>query len=161
MRRFLALAALAALAVPSLAAAQGPATVRGIVYSCHSGSPLESVPVILRSLTDGTVIRLNSDAHGRFVRVGVAPGRYLISAVGVVPRGPGVRASVTPASRLARLESDDVLDVRIGTDELTEISRHSSVPHFARLPDGDEPHPVCDAPVVPPAPATTDRYIIH
>jgi hypothetical protein len=159
--RILGLAAFAAVIVPSLAAAQGPATVRGVVYSCRTGSPLESVPVTLRSLTDGAVIRLSSDARGRFVRVGVPPGRYLIGVAGVVPRAPGMRESVTPASRLARLESDDVLDVVIGTDVLHEISRHNRIAYSATLPVSDEPRPLCDAPAVPPAPSTTDRYIIH
>ena len=87
------------------------------------------------------------------------PGRYLIAVNGILPR-PG-RRTVLPASRLARVETDDVLDVRLGTDIRTEISSHTKLPYAAPLPAGDDPHPQCDAAVAPPAAPTTDRYIIH
>jgi len=153
------LAAAGALLVPWPASAQGPATIRGLVYACYNRAPIASAPVILRSLDDGTVIRLISDANGRFARVGVPPGRYLIGTTGILPR-PG-RRTVIPASRLARLESDDVLDVALGSDIVFEISSHTLVPYAAPLPAGNDPHPHCDPAVVPPASPTSDRYIIH
>ncbi len=148
-----------ALVVPSAASAQGPATIRGVVYACYNRAPIGFAPVILRALDDGTVIRLVSDAQGRFVRVGVPPGRYLIGVAGILP--PPGRRTVSPASRLARVESDDVLDVALGTDIFTEISSHTKLPYAAPLPAGDDPHPHCDPAVVTPATPTTDRYIIH
>ena len=159
MRLIAALAVAGPLVVPPAAFAQGPATIRGLVYACYNRAPIGSAPVILRSLDDGKVIRLVSDAQGRFVHVGVPPGRYLIGVSGILPR-PG-RRTVAPASRLARVESDDVLDVALGSDIRTEISSHTKLPYAEPLPPGDDPHPQCDPAVVPPAAPTSDRYIIH
>jgi hypothetical protein len=53
------------------------------------------------------------------------------------------------------LEADDVLDMSIGGSDLITISRHGSPP------DPNQPHPLCDTALVPPAPPTTDRYIIR
>jgi hypothetical protein len=159
MRTLATLAAIGAMLAPSLVAAQGPATIRGRVYACHKGAPIGFAPVVLRSLDDGTVIQLVADEHGRFARVGVSPGRYLIGVTGILPR-PG-RRTVVPASRLARVESDDVLDVALGSDIMTEISSHTKLPYAAPLPPGNDPHPDCDPALVPPAPSTADRYIIH
>jgi hypothetical protein len=60
------------------------------------------------------------------------------------------------ASRLVTLENDDVLDMSIGVSRLPVIAVDFSYAH-----DPNQPHPVCDPPVVPPAPSTSDRYIIH
>ena len=169
MKSFAVFVALVAAALPALASAQGPATVRGLVYSCRGGSVLPSVPVTLRSLDDGVVARVRTDANGRFARVGLTPGRYLISVSGEVP---GAASATSPirrplvvsfASRLARLENDDVLDLAIGT-ELTKAPRNitnatsKGVINPALV---DVPLPMCDPAIVPTAPSTSDRYIIH
>lgn len=137
-----ALALVAATALP--AAAQGPATIRGIVYDCGSHRALAGVPVHLTELDTHARVALRSDANGRFVRVGLAPGRYLIEASGG-----------TPASRLARVETDDVLDVLIGTTPGVRVNaaRDRAVDPL--------PHPLCDPALVPMAPSTSDRTIMH
>ncbi len=143
-------AALAALILPSLAVAQGPATVRGIVYSCSDGTPIPSARVTLYRLDDGSDVRVTADAQGRFARVGLTPGRYLVIA------RANAGGSSDPASRFARLSDGDVLDMTIGTERLQRIGGAHSAPI-----DLSQPHPRCDAAVVPPAPPTTGRYIIQ
>jgi hypothetical protein len=172
MRRFAAVAFAAALLVPPPVAAQGPATVRGVVYDCTSGQPISGASVELRNLVDGSTIKLAAHDDGRFVRVGVEPGRYLISASGPVLRGqPGLTVPSPTASRLARLENDDVLDVRIGTYRTlyraaVERARRSADGYdaaYASLPPPgpNEARPICDSAFVPAAPSTSTRYIIH
>jgi hypothetical protein len=64
---------------------------------------------------------------------------------------------------MARVDTDDVLDLRLGTQlitvtpqpDLTSIGRAQATRAMW------EPQPICDAPLVPPAPPTTDRYVIH
>ncbi len=112
----LVLAAALAAALP--AAAQGPATIRGRVYACETGRPVAHATVHLHGLDERSTITLSAGADGRFARVGLAPGRYLIDAAAPLPTQP-VRYGhwVAPvASRLARVETDDVLDLRIGTE---------------------------------------------
>ncbi len=150
-------AALAALP----AAAQGPATITGQVYACETGQPLANAAVRLRGLDDGQVITLTSGRDGYFGRVGLMPGRYLIEAAAPVPVAAPRRGRwVAPtASRLARVETDDHLYLRIGT----------APPAYAlvagpRRPESDGPtgpQPACDDPLVPMAAPTSDRYIIH
>jgi Carboxypeptidase regulatory-like domain len=119
------------------AAAQGPATMRGQVFDCTTGAPFAGAAVTLQNREDGTTITLRADEHGRFVRVGLVPGTYSVGATN--PTGPW-RHTV---HRLARLESDDVLDVPIGMwGGLT--TRELCVPYR-----------------VPPALSTSDRYIIR
>ncbi len=151
MQRIAALATLAALIVPALASAQGPATIRGVAYICANHLPMTSARVTLHRLDDDTFVRLTTDSHGRFTRVGLEPGRYLVSVDG----GPAYALHTRVTSRLARLETDDVLDMSIGGD-----------PRFldgAQGPPADQSHPqpLCDSASVPPAPTTADRYIIH
>ena len=176
MRRISAIAFAAAVFVTAAAtipaAAQGPATVRGVVYDCVSGSPIAGASVELRNLADGTTTKLAVHEDGRFVRVGVEPGRYLISAHGPVMGGePGLTLASPTASRLARLENDDVLDVRIGTYNTLYRAARDRNRGWSKIADSaytslpsagpNEARPVCDAPVVPAAPSTSSRYIIH
>lgn len=142
-------AALAAVIVPSLAVAQGPATVRGVVYACSDGAPIPAARVTLYRMDDGSEALLTADAQGRFVRVGLTPGRYLIIA------RANAGGSSDPASRFARLSDSDVLDMSIGTERLQRIGPHGKPIDLSR------PQPACDAAVVPPAPPTTNRYIIQ
>src|ERR1700676_3064119 len=127
-------------AVFSLAAsamAQRPAILRGQVYVCDTGMPVAGAPVTVLNLDDGTHFDLRSDAHGRFVRVGLAPGRYRVGAT--IEHGTERRS----AYREARLEADDLVDARIGVwDRL--MTRHGCEPYL-----------------IPPAISTSDRYIIH
>ena len=140
-------------AAPLASAAQGTATLRGLVYSCEDGRrPVAGARVSLRRLDGGTAIWLTSDAHGRFVRVGLSPGRYMVTARTDRREWLGI----TAASRMAMLESDDVLDMTLGIKVLPVIGMD-----FSFHPDPNQPHPICDPPLVPPAPSTTDRYIIH
>lgn len=144
--------ALALLAFhPQSSAAQGPATIRGTVYFCGETGTVAHAVVVLRNLTTGEQIRLVTDEHGRFARVGLLPGPYLMTA----GRAEAVYDR-DKASRLARLEPDDVADVRIGIRTLLTIGGT-----FARNPFPDEPQPVCDPPLVPTATAPFGRYVVH
>jgi hypothetical protein len=147
-RSFIAAAILALLAAPSLASAEGPATIRGLVYACSNHAPWPGARVTLHRLDDDTYLHVIADQRGRFARVGLTPGRYVISVQGAADRRTRV------ASRLARLDTDDVLDMSIGGDPGVLIS--SVWP-----PDPYHPQPLCDDPLVPPAPQTSDRYVIH
>ncbi|MBV9440628.1 MAG: carboxypeptidase regulatory-like domain-containing protein, partial [Candidatus Eremiobacteraeota bacterium] len=115
-----AIALLVSLGTNGRAAAQDIATIRGVVYACEGDAPIPYVGVTLRRLDDGAVLRLATDRWGRFVDVGLAPGRYLV-AVGtggrsvLAPYDFRENQVLEPASRLARIENDDVLDVRLGT----------------------------------------------
>ncbi|MDB5073340.1 MAG: Carboxypeptidase regulatory-like domain [Candidatus Eremiobacteraeota bacterium] len=177
MKRFAAVAIVAVASAGALlasppVAAQGPAAIRGVVYDCVSGAPIAGASVELRNLVDGSTIKLAAHEDGRFVRVGIEPGRYLISATGPVLRGqPGLTLPSPTASRLARLENGDVLDVRIGTYRTlyraaVERSQRSADTYdaaYASLPPPgpNEARPICDSAFVPAAPSTSTRYIIH
>jgi Carboxypeptidase regulatory-like domain len=144
------------------AAAQGPATITGHVYDCDTGRPLANAAVRLRGLDDGQTIALTSGRNGYFARVGLAPGRYLIEAAAPLPAQPprGGHWVAPAASRLARVETDDKLDLRIGTDAPRRFLGVGPV----RRPEADEarrPQPACDDPLVPAAVPMSDRYIIH
>jgi carboxypeptidase family protein len=156
------LAAALGLATALPAAAQKPATITGRVYACETGAPLAHAAVRLRGLDDGSAVALTSDAGGRFARVGLAPGRYLIEATPPLPTQPLRHGHwVAPtASRLARLETDDVLDLRIGT-AAPERSYGVGPVRRPGAPESTAPQPACDDPLVPPAVPTADRYIIH
>jgi Carboxypeptidase regulatory-like domain len=166
MRRLAALVALGLFALPLSAAAQGPATIRGRVYDCDTGSTLTGVPVVLRNVDDGSVVRLRSGQDGRFARVGLQPGRYLIAALPEY-RAPRPFATRDPrmatfASRLARVETDDVLDLILGTRMRPTVGPNVVQPPPAgELLADDQPQPLCDPALVPRALPTTDRYIMH
>ena len=173
MRQLAAVAAAfaATLSVPPPVAAQGPATIRGIVYDCVSGAPIAGASVELRNL-DGSTTSFVVPENGRFVRVGLEPGRYVVSATGPVLRGQtGLTLPSPTASRLARVENDDVLDMRIGTyrtlyNAAVERSRRPAAvnaPAYTSLPPlgPNEVRSICDDPLVPPALPTSNRYIIH
>jgi hypothetical protein len=147
-----ALAVLGALVAPSFAAAEGPATIRGFVYACSNHVPMPGARVTLHRLDDDTYVHVTADQRGRFARVGLTPGRYLISVQGAAVRYGG---RTRTASRLARVDTDDVLDMSIGGDEAQMISNHGA------WSDPYHPQPLCDDPLVPPAPQTSDRYVIH
>jgi carboxypeptidase family protein len=165
MRRIAALAVTGILLAPCAAVAQSPATIRGQVYDCKTGQAMALATVELRNLDDGTTLAMQAANDGRFVRVGVQPGRYLISATGPsLGQSPQyTRLGSTTASRLARVDTDDVLDVRIGTNHTLHVISYLLTRGTGTLParDPNEPRPVCDPAVVPPAPPTSDRYVIH
>ena len=165
MKRLAAAAILSLAVLPSVASAELPATIRGTVYSCDTGAPIPGAYVWLDSLDDRSRSVLVTDARGGFARVGLATGRYLVIVVGDI-RGSHT-ISVRGASRLARVDTDDVLDVRIGTQTTPlpparaetagfQILEHVVSPRYVR-----EPTPICDAALTPPAPSTSDRYVIH
>jgi hypothetical protein len=156
MRGLAAIAAAGALLVPSVAFAQGPATIRGVAYACQDHAAMPSARITLHPLSGDADVHLVADEHGRFTRVGLTPGRYIVSVQGrgMLYRGQYI-GRTRIASRLVRLEADDVLDMSIGGETLVTISSHGDAP------DPNKPRPLCDAALVPPAPATTDRYIIR
>lgn len=156
IKRFALLLTLALVASgPARSAAQGAATIRGAVYYCEDRAAAPHAYVLLRNLDDGETHRFVTDEHGRFSRVGIVPGRYLITAQ-LVP-SPKYRRDMP--SRLARIETDDVLDMTIGVSHYVAFA----IDFLGEGPPGppNQPHPLCDPPVVPPAPPTSDRYIMH
>ena len=156
MRLLVTLAAAGALLVPSVTFAQGAATIRGVAYSCTDRSPMPSARVTLHPLDGAADVHLAADANGRFTRVGLTPGQYIVSVQGRGTLYQGRYIGRTRiASRLARVDADDVLDMAIGGETLYLISSH------ADSPDPNKPRPLCDPAFVPPAPATTDRSIIR
>ncbi|MDP9106816.1 MAG: carboxypeptidase-like regulatory domain-containing protein [Candidatus Eremiobacteraeota bacterium] len=157
----LAAAILGLAVLPSFASAEIPATIRGVVYSCDTGAPIAGAYVWLRGLDAGSVNTLWTDARGGFARVGMAPGRYIVFVGGPVQGSKTIHAR--PASRMARVDTDDVLDLRLGTQLIAVAPRPDvtsiSNAHVTRAMY--EAQPICDAPLVPLAPPTTDRYVIH
>jgi Carboxypeptidase regulatory-like domain len=160
--------AVLALGVPSAALAQGPATIRGVVYSCATGAVVPSARVVLHGVDDGTTVALTTNGRGRFTKVGLAPGRYMISATPPLsppwnqPRPLGLFTS----SRMALLETDDVVDMRIGTRPpamvINQLAAHAPIGTVtASAETANKPAPACDAPLVPLAPSTASRYIIR
>ena len=160
-------AALAAVGLtalsPTSATAEGAATLRGVVYGCGTSSPVGFAHVRLHELDGGTSYEIATDATGRFSRVGLAPGRWLIVASNDRPY-----RHYSVASRVALLESDDIVDMRIGTGMARSGARAAL--GAGRLAPGSEtvaklaytqPVPICDEAKVPPATPTSDRYIIH
>ncbi len=105
--------------------------------------------------------RSPATARAASARVGLAPGRYLIEATPPLPAGPLPAGHwfAPTASRLARVETDDLLDLRIGTDPPARF--YGVGPARGPGAEATEPRPACDDPLVPPAPPLTDRYIIH
>ena len=165
MRGIAALALAGLVLAPCLAAAQSPATFRGHVYDCRAGHAMARASVELRNLDDGTTFAVQAAKDGGFARVGLQPGRYLISATGpsLGQSGMYARLGSTTASRLARVDSDDVLDVRIETYRTLQVISYLPVRVTNMSPAGDpnEPRPLCDPALVPPARSTSDRYIFH
>ena len=161
MKPLAAAAILSLASLPSLASAEMPPTIRGVVYSCDTGAPIPGAYVWLRGLDDGSVNTLPTDARGAFARVGMAPGRYVVFV------GGPVRGSTTiqtrPASRMARVDTDDVLDLRLGTQLFTAPPpvHYTSIGRVQAPLAMQRAEPLCDAPLVPPALSTTDRYVIH
>jgi hypothetical protein len=165
MRRLLALVLTGVALTAAPANAQGAATLRGVVYDCYGGGPIGGSWVGLRNLVDGSTTTLTAGEDGRFLRVGIDPGLYLISAHGPVPsRQRGRALPSQTVSRLARIESDDVLDVRIGTSRtlygaVATPSQRETSP--ASASQANAPAPLCDPALVPRAPSTSSRYIIR
>ncbi|HEV3087131.1 MAG TPA: carboxypeptidase-like regulatory domain-containing protein [Candidatus Elarobacter sp.] len=127
------------------AGAQGSASLRGQVYYCDTHQPLAAAAVSVIS-TDGTTsVHLRTDANGRFVRVGLPAGTYRVET------SPQAGRWVYSARRLARLESDDVLDVGLGVTPLTDVRSGMTLVTPKR----------CEPYLVPLAVPTTDRYIVH
>jgi hypothetical protein len=141
-------------AVP--ASAEGPATIHGVVYECATRHALANAYVTLRGVDNGEAFTMRTDAKGRFTRVGLTPGRWLVEAAS----RPGAEGQRDAASRLATLETDDVLDMVIGT-RLLSATRATAVRTAADRPASNTPHPLCDSAHVPQAPTTADRTIIH
>lgn len=145
------------------ASAQGAATLRGVVYVCGTSSPVGFAHVRLHGLDTGNSIDIATDATGRFSHVGLAPGRYLIVASNDKPY-----RHYSVASRMALLESDDVVDMRIGTG-MARPGRRAALGGGRLAPGSDaaaalaysQATPICDEAKVPPAVPTSDRYIIH
>jgi hypothetical protein len=165
MRNIAVLALAGLILAPCAVAAQSPATIRGQVYDCRTGQAMPRATVELRNLDEGTTFALQAANDGRFARVGLQPGRYLISATGASlgQSGTYARLGSTTASRLARVDADDVLDVRIGTNQTLRVISHLPVRVTNTPParDPNEARPVCDPAFVPPAPSTSDRYVFH
>jgi Carboxypeptidase regulatory-like domain len=139
------------------ASAEGPATIHGVVYECATRHTLANAYVTLRGLDNGETFAMRTDSQGRFVRVGLTPGRWLIEA----SSRPGAAGERAAASRVATLETDDVLDMVIGT-RLLSAARATAVHDAAdRSAIANTPHPLCDSARVPQAPTTSDRTIIH
>jgi hypothetical protein len=161
MKALVAAAILGLAALPSFASAEMPATIRGVVYSCSTGAPVRDAYVLLHAMDSGIVSRLWTDAHGGFAQVGLAPGRYMIFVPGSIRGSDKVVARA--ASRIARVDTDDVLDVRLGTEIVPRPpqTRFYAVKDVRTIPMMQQPEPICDAAAVPPAPATSDRYVIH
>lgn len=145
------------------AGAEGATTLRGVVYACGTSSPVGFAHVQLRALDGGRSIDIATDATGRFSRVGLTPGRYLIVASNDRPY-----RHYSVASRIALLESGDVVDMRIGTG-MARPGRRAAL-GGGRLAPGSETAtrlayeqatPICDDANVPPATPTSDRYLIH
>ena len=162
MRPLVAAAVLGLVALPSFASAEMPATIRGVVYACDTGAPIPNADVWITAVGGGSHTALVTDTQGGFARVGLAPGRYLVIIVGWIHNSTTI--AVRGASRLATVDTDDVLDVRIGTQivpyppsspGLKVIGRATAAPFYR------QPIPICDAAVVPPAQPTSDRYVIH
>ena len=129
----------------TVASAEAPASVHGVVYACESRQPLAAAHVTLRGLDDGSVLHLRSDTRGRFSHVGLMPGRWQIQA--------GTTSDVRDAStRQALLETDDALSMVIGV-RTSGASLRSADPKVT--------HTDCDPFRVPAAPSVADRYIIH
>jgi hypothetical protein len=155
-----AVAAALAIAVlgPHAVLAEGPATMHGLVYSCENRLPIASAHVTLRGIDDGTVRELTTDTAGRFVRIGLTPGRYLIVASA---GGRGLHPAVS--SRMAMLDNDDNLTMRIGT--YTAGSSYSGYQSTSIRQEARDPYtqatPACDAPLVPLAHSTANRYVIR
>lgn len=159
-----AAAVLALALLPSFASAEMPATIRGVVYSCDTGAPIANASVGITRVGERMPIPLLTNAQGAFARVGIPPGQYVVSVAGRI-RGSRTIA-VRGASRLARVDTDDVMDMRIGTQTIVvppepppAALMNLSNPHLPTFVL--EPVPICDAAVVPPAPSTSDRYVIH
>ncbi len=161
MKTLVAAAILGIAALPSFASAEMPATIRGVVYSCGTGAPISNAYVLLHAMDSGVVSGLWTDAHGGFARVGLAPGRYMVFVTGAI-RGSD-KLVTQPASRIARVDLDDVLDVRLGTEigPRPPQTRFTAVKDVRTIRWMQQPEPMCDAAVVPPAPVTSDRYVIH
>jgi TonB-linked SusC/RagA family outer membrane protein len=89
LRRVRILLALAVVACPALAVAQGTGTLRGRITDATSGSPLAGVQVRV----DGTAVGSQTASDGTFVIVGAPAGSHSITArrVGYSP----TRAAVT------------------------------------------------------------------
>jgi hypothetical protein len=139
------------------ASAEAPATIHGVVYECSTRHALASAYVTLRGVDNGDVFNMRTDAKGRFARVGLTPGRWLIEA----SSRPGAAGERDAASRLAMLETDDVLDMVIGTRLLSTARATPVRPAADRPANANTPHPLCDSARVPQAPTTADRTIIH
>ena len=91
LRRVLCFLALALLASPALAVAQGSGTIRGRISDAATGSPLEGVQVSV----DGTRLGAQTGPDGTYTIVGVPSGARLVSArrVGYAPQRLAVTVS--------------------------------------------------------------------
>jgi Carboxypeptidase regulatory-like domain len=156
MKRTIASLAVAlAFGAAAPASAEGPSTIHGVVYECATRHALANAYVTLRGVDNGETFKMRTDARGRFARVGLTPGRWLIEA-----SSRPAAADRDAASRLATLETDDVLDMVIGT-RLVSPARETAVRAADRPANANTPHPLCDSARVPQAPTTADRTIIH
>ena len=153
-KRLLPFALVLAAAAAAAASAESPASVHGVVYACATRTAIAGAYVALRGLDDGSVIHLRSDARGRFQRVGLTPGRWLIQA------GQSTDDARFASTREAVLESDDSLSMVIGVRTTPRMISHVVSPSAATPAPGVN-HTDCDPYRVPAAPSTSDRYIIH
>ncbi len=151
------LAVTLAFGVVTPAGAEGPATIHGVVYDCASRHAIVNAYVTLHGLDNGEKFKTLTDAHGRFARVGLTPGHWLIEA----STRPGAAGERDAASRLATLETDDVLEMVIGTRLRGEARATAGHPARDRQAKANTAHPLCDPARVPQAPSTSDRTIIH
>ncbi|HEY8853322.1 MAG TPA: TonB-dependent receptor plug domain-containing protein, partial [Gemmatimonadaceae bacterium] len=96
LRRVLCFLALALLASPTLAVAQGSGTLRGRISDAATGTPLEGVQVSV----DGTRLGTQTGSDGTYTIVGVPAGPRLVSArrVGYAPQRLAVTVSEAGAN---------------------------------------------------------------
>ncbi len=103
LRRFLLCLTLAFVAVPTLAVAQGTATIRGRVTDAATGAPLAGVQIAV----EGAAVTTQSGATGAYTLTGVPSGSRVLTArrIGYAPE----RVTVTVAAGAAAITQDIVL----------------------------------------------------
>jgi hypothetical protein len=92
-----------------------PASVEGTVLNAATGEGLRKANVKLVPLQNGTSLSSTSEASGRFLLTGVAPGQYLliVDRNGFVAQPYGSKATNQPAATLRLAPGQNLTDVTI------------------------------------------------